>query len=243
MPRKSIKSFTKLSVLIPVYNEQNTVEKLVKLVVAVSLKRFRIEKELIIVDDCSTDNTRKILKKLEKKYKDVKIYFHKKNSGKGAAIKTAIRHATGEIMIVQDADLEYDPNDYLACIEPIIKGKALVVYGSRRLKLNQNQYSGVSYYIGGVFITWFFVLLYWQHITDEPTCYKTFRSDVIRKIRIVGDRFEWEPEVTAKIAKQGIKILEVPISYHPRHVAEGKKIRWKDGVQAVYTLLKYRFMN
>jgi len=136
--------FKKLSVLIPVYNEQNTVEKMIRLVNSVSLKRFRMQMELVVVDDCSTDNTGSILRKLKNKCKNIKLFIHKKNSGKGAAIKTAIKHATGEIMIVQDADLEYDPHDYIACIEPIINGKASVVYGSRRLKMDQNFMSAVS---------------------------------------------------------------------------------------------------
>ncbi len=236
-------SYKKLSVLIPVYNEEKTIAKLVALVQRVDLKKQGLEKELIIVDDCSKDKTCVMLRKLAKKYANVHLFFHKKNKGKGGAVKTAIRHATGDILIIQDADLEYDPNDYVTCVKPIIEGKAVVVYGSRRLRRDNKQHSSFSFFLGGVAITLVFNLLYFQWITDEPTCYKTFRSDIIKSLTIREDRFNWEPEITAKIAKKGIKIHEVPISYYPRSVAEGKKISWKDGVEAIWALIKYRFMD
>lgn len=230
----------KLSVIIPAYNEEKTIEEIVDLVESVKLERG-IQKELIIVDDCSKDNTFEKLKKINKKYDNIRVVKHEINKGKGAAIKSGIKFATGEIIIVQDADMEYDPHDYNDLIRPIIDGKAKVVYGSRRLKKSNKLYSGLMFYIGGMSLTWITNLLYNINITDEATCYKVFKSDIIKKIKINGNRFEWEPEITAKIAKKGIKIYEVPISYYPRTVKEGKKIKWQDWFEAVWALLKYRF--
>jgi glycosyltransferase involved in cell wall biosynthesis len=227
----------------PAYNEESTIEGIVKKIDAVNLEKIGVSKELIIVDDGSKDRTVEIIKNLQKVYNYINFVQHKRNVGKGGAIKTAITNATGNVMIVQDADLEYDPRDYFKCILPILTGKAKVVYGSRRLEKSNRQYSGLSYYIGGIGISVIFNLLFFTRLTDEPTCYKTFRSDVIRKIRIDSNRFEWEPEVTAKIVKKGIRIREVPIRYYPRSKDEGKKIRWKDGIKAVLTMLKYRFVN
>jgi len=233
----------KLSILIPVYNEQATITRLLEKVHNVNLNKIGVSKEIIIVDDGSKDRTVEIIKDLQKKYKNIRFIQHEKNKGKGGAIKTAIKYATGDILIVQDADLEYDPQDYFKCILPIINKKAKVVYGSRRLEKRNKKYSGLSYYIGGVGITWLFNLLFFTRLTDEPTCYKTFRSDVIKKIKINSNGFSWEPEVTAKIVKSGIKIYEVPVRYYPRSVKEGKKINWKDGLNAIWTIIKYRFVN
>jgi glycosyltransferase involved in cell wall biosynthesis len=227
----------------PAYNEEATIEEIIKKIDQVNLKKLGISKELIIVDDGSKDRTVEIIRKLKKKYKYIRFIGHKKNKGKGGAIKTAIKHATGQIMIVQDADLEYDPQDYFKCILPILKGKAKVIYGSRRLEKRNKQHSHFSFYLGGMGITLIFNILFLTRLTDEPTCYKTFRSDIIKKIKIKGNRFDWEPEVTAKIVKRGIRIKEVPIRYYPRTADEGKKIRWMDGVDAVLTMLKYRFVN
>ncbi len=232
-----------LSILMPAYNEEATIEEIVRKIDAVDLRHLSGSKELIIVDDGSKDRTVDIVKRLQKRYKYIKFIKHTRNRGKGGAIKTAIKHATGQIMIVQDADLEYDPRDYVKCITPILKGKAKVVYGSRRLDKRNRQHSHFSFYLGGVGITLIFNMLFFTRLTDEPTCYKTFRSDVIKKIKIDGNRFDWEPEVTAKIVKRGIRIHEVPIRYYPRTEDEGKKIRWKDGVDAVWTMLKYRFIG
>ena len=233
----------KLSILMPAYNEEATIAKIVDKIDKVDLARIGLTRELIIVDDGSKDRTVEIVERLQKKYSYIRFVQHKKNKGKGGAIKTAIKAATGDVMIVQDADLEYDPQDYFKCILPILKGKAKVVYGSRRLEKRNRQYSGFSYYLGGIGITIIFNILFLTHLTDEPTCYKTFRSDVIRKIKINGNKFDWEPEVTAKIVKRGIRIHEVPIRYYPRSNEEGKKIRWKDGLDAVLTMLKYRFVG
>jgi glycosyltransferase involved in cell wall biosynthesis len=233
----------KLSILMPAYNEEATIARIVKKIDTVDLKRRGVDREMIIVDDGSKDRTVEIVRGLQARYPYIRFIQHKKNKGKGGAIKTAIRAATGNIMIVQDADLEYDPQDYFKCIMPIIKGKAKVVYGSRRLGESKRKYSGLSYFIGGLGITFFFNIFFFTRLTDEPTCYKTFRSDVIKNMRIDGDKFDWEPEVTAKIIKRGIRIKEVPIRYYPRSEQEGKKIRWKDGFDAIWTIIKYRFVG
>jgi glycosyltransferase involved in cell wall biosynthesis len=243
MQEKFIIQNPKLSILMPVYNEERTVEKIIKLIDAVDLAKIGVSRELVIVDDGSKDKTRDILKAIVPKYQYIKYIEHVKNKGKGGAIKTAIKNATGNILIVQDADLEYDPQDYFRCILPILRGKAKVVYGSRRLKKTNKRHSTFSFFIGGIGLTWFFNILFFQWITDEPTCYKTFRADVIKRIKINGNRFDWEPEVTAKIAKMGIRIREVPITYYPRTEKEGKKIKWKDGFEGLWTLIKYRFVN
>jgi glycosyltransferase involved in cell wall biosynthesis len=227
----------KLSIIIPVYNEKDNILKILKKVKSVKIKT---EKEIIIVDDFSTDGTRDVLKKIENK--SVKVVFHDFNKGKGGAFKTGLGISTGDIIIVQDADLEYNPDEYPKLIEPILKGKAGVVYGSRIMGKSKG-HSHLSFYLGGLLVTFFTNILFGIRITDEPTCYKVFKSDVIKNIKINGNRFEWEPEVTAKIAKSGIKIHEVPISYNPRKKSEGKKIKWKDGIEAIWTLVRYRFGN
>lgn len=229
--------------MIPVFNEENTIGQIIELVEKVDMQGLGLEKELIIVDDCSEDSTVSIIKSLQKQYDNITLFQHACNKGKGAAIKLAIKHASGDILIVQDADLEYDPNDYVRCIQPILSGKADVVYGSRRLRKENKEHSSLWFLLGGIAVTTFFNVLYFRHLTDEPTCYKIFKADVLRNMEINGNRFDWEPEVTAKLAKGGIKIVEVPISYNPRRIQEGKKISWKDGIQAFWTLLKYRFIS
>ena len=234
----------KLSIIMPVYNEKNTIEEIIRRVSGVE----GIEKELIIVDDFSTDGTREFLKKnmgncsIPQGTEAVKILFHDKNLGKGMAIRTGIRNVTGDMVIIQDADLEYDPNDYLKLIKPIVEDGADVVYGSRILS-HKNKKSYLRYFIGGQLVTWLTNLLYRSSLTDEPTCYKLFRTNVLKSIKLNCTRFEFCPEVTAKVRKKGIKITEVPISYEPRKIKEGKKIRWKDGLQAIWTLLRYRFTD
>lgn len=228
----------KLSILIPVYNENKTTKQLIDLVRKVNIGK--VDKEIVVVDDGSTDNTFEVLRQI----KGIKLIKHKKNQGKGAAIRTAIKHATGDIILIQDADLEYDPNEYKSLIDPIINGRAKVVYGSRRLKKDNKKYSGVSFYMGGIFLTFITNILYPSaHITDEPTCYKVFKADIIKNMNLRCKRFEFCPEVTAKVIKKGIKIMEIPISYYPRSVEEGKKINWRDGIEAIWVLFKYRFVD
>ncbi|MBW2967079.1 glycosyltransferase family 2 protein [Candidatus Woesearchaeota archaeon] len=232
----------KLSILMPAYNEEATLAEIVRRIDAVDLEARGISRELIIVDDGSKDRTVEIAKGLQKKYGYIRFIQHSRNRGKGGAVKTAIRNAKGHVLIVQDADLEYDPRDYFRCILPILKGRAKVVYGSRFMAGRQKIRYRANW-IATKVLNLIVLALYFNWITDEPTCYKTFRSDVIKRMRIEGNRFEWEPEVTAKILKKGIRIHEVPIRYYPRSFEEGKKINWKDGVEAVWTLFKYRFVS
>jgi dolichol-phosphate mannosyltransferase len=231
-----------LSVIIPVYNEEKTIIKLLESIENVNLSDLGMKKEVIVIDDGSTDKTVENIEKEEKKYHYI-LLKHPKNRGKGSGIRTGIAAASGDIILIQDADLEYDPQDYRVLVKPILDGKADVVYGSRRLKKENRQHSGFSFYVGGTFLTWFTNLLYGTKITDEPTCYKVFKRDVIKNMKLECRRFEFCPEVTAKVAKRRIKIYEVPISYFPRHKREGKKINWKDGFQAVWTLLRYRVVD
>ena len=237
----------KLSIIIPVYNEEETVSELIKRVKKANLD---IKKELIVIDDGSKDNTLRILKKI----KGIKLIKHEKNKGKGAAIRTGIKHSTGDIIVIQDADLEYDPEEYNKLIKPILKGETKVVYGSRFLsafqkKRNVDFLRGVKEgqyllgYIAGRFLTTITNVLYRTKITDEATCYKVFDANVLKKIPLKCNRFEFCPEVTAKVAKRNYKIKEIPISYKPRKFEDGKKINWKDGIHAVWTLLKYRFID
>jgi glycosyltransferase involved in cell wall biosynthesis len=230
----------KISVILPVYNEEHTVTKVIDLVQSVKLLNGII-KELIIIDDGSTDFTFEKIMQAKTRFKNISVIKHEQNRGKGAAVKRGIEMATGEIIIIQDADLEYDPQDFNALISPIIKGKAKVVYGSRRLNKDNKKNSNFLFFIGGIFVTWLFNILYFQRISDEPTCYKVFKAEVIKNIEIKGAGFNWEPEVSAKIAKKRIKFFEVPIKYTPRSKKQGKKINWKDGIEAAWTLFKYRF--
>lgn len=224
-----------LSVLIPAYNEINNIQNILK-----KIGEVNIPMEIIVVDDGSTDGTRELLTTL--KSDKIKVVFHEKNQGKGGAIKTAIEHSKGDIIIIQDADLEYDPQDYYKLIPVIESGKEKVVYGSRFLN-KQNKHSYFSFFLGGQVVTWITNILYFQNLTDEPTCYKVFDAKLLKSIKLNCTGFEFCPEVTAKIAKLGYKIPEVAISYYPRSISEGKKINWKDGVEAIWVLFKYRFVN
>lgn len=223
----------KISILIPVYNERNTLLEILKQVEAVD---FGLEKEIILIDDYSTDGTKDI-------YKDLpyKILYHQKNMGKGAALRTGFNAATGDIIIIQDADLEYNPADYKPLVELIKNNEADVVYGSRLADTrNQGKFLLLSY-LANVTLSFMTRILYGTFLTDMETCYKAFRADFIKGITIESNRFDFEPEITAKILKKKARFREIPISYNARQESEGKKITWKDGVQAIFTLLKYRF--
>ena len=224
----------KLSVIIPVYNEEKTLPVILKQVLDVPLN-----KEIIIVDDGSTDNTSKILEQYYHR-KDLKVIRHKSNKGKGMAVRTALGYVTGSIVIIQDGDLEYDPRDYLALIEPVRSGRELVVYGARTWKKLQ---SHTLSYLGCKTLSFLTNMLYRQHLTDEPTCYKVFNARLIKSIPLDCKGFEFDPEITAKVSKRGVKIKEIPIKYYPRSFREGKKIIWIDGIIAIWTLIKYRFIS
>ena len=225
----------KISVLIPVYNEEKTIKLLIRKVQEVKLIDD-IEKEIIIIDDYSSDNTRKILDTID----GCKIILQESNRGKGYAIRTGLKHVTGEYVIIQDADLEYDPNDYNVLLSQVVNKNALAVYGSRRLKKSNKKFSGISFYLGGLLVTWFANLLYGTQLTDEPTCYKLVKTDLLKSFNLECEGFEFCPEVTAKLANNNVAIIEVPIHYYPRDTDEGKKITWKDGYIAFTTLWKYR---
>lgn len=225
----------KLSVIIPTYNEGKTVAQLIEKVIAVP-----INKEIVIVNDGSTDSTKEALRQFENK-EGIKVLHHEVNKGKGMAIRTGRDHITGDIAIIQDADLETDPNDYLHLVQPIIDKKTLVVYGSRIL--DQPRGNNWKYYYGGRFITAVANILYNQNITDEPTCYKVFDTAFFKSIPLECERFEFCPEVTAKVSKRGVKIVELPMHYYPRSTNEGKKLRVWDGLEAFWVLLKYRFKD
>lgn len=225
----------KLSIIIPAYNEIKTLEEILKKINTVKIK---IDKEIIIVDDFSTDGTIELVKKLSEKYKTI---FHDKNKGKGAAIKSALQLVTGDYVIIQDADLEYDPNEYINLIEEIKKGKYQIVYGSRNLKKNVRFKK--TYYYGGKLITFITNILYNSKLTDVNTCYKLFKTDILKSLNIEQERFSFCEEVTAKSLKRGYKIKEIPINYYPRNFDEGKKIRIIDGIKSILTLLKYRIYD
>lgn len=228
----------KISIIIPVYNEKNTILELLNKVE--NAKFANLEKEIILVDDSSTDGTREILTELKNKYK---VLFHDSNKGKGGAIRTAIKVATGDIIVIQDADLEYLPDDYDNLLPLLINNEADVVYGSRFKNKENSKNFILKNKLANLFLTMLTNLLYGTSITDMETCYKAFKREFIQNITIKSNRFDFEPEITAKIMKQKARLKEVAISYNGRGHDEGKKINWKDGVQAILTLIKYRFMD
>jgi len=224
----------KLSVVMPVYNEEETVEAIVAAVQAID-----IPKEIIIVNDASTDGTAVKLDSIAGN-SQVRLITHERNRGKGAALRSGFKHATGEIVIVQDSDLEYDPTEYPRLLEPILVGKADVVYGSRFIGGESHRVLYFWHFLGNRFLTLLSNMFTNLNLTDMETCYKVFRREIIEQITIEEDRFGFEPEVTAKLSKiPGIRIHEVGISYSGRTYEEGKKIGWKDGVRAIWCILKY----
>ncbi len=227
----------KLSVVIPVYNEKATIQTVVSAVQAVTMEKA-MQKEIIVVDDASTDGTREVLAAMEAGSHDVRVLLHEYNQGKGAALRTGFQAATGDLVVVQDADLEYSPAEYPRLIEPILAGSADVVYGSRFLAASL---PGKRWHAwGNRFLTFLSNCFTGFHLTDMETCYKVFRREIIQSITIQENRFGVEPEVTAKLAKKGLRIVEVPIGYRGRSYAEGKKIGWKDLLRAIWCIVKYR---
>jgi glycosyltransferase involved in cell wall biosynthesis len=235
----------KLSVIVPAFNEERTIAEILRRVKAVPLEPLGVDAEIIVVDDGSVDGTAVRAGSVP----GVTVIEAPRNRGKGAAVRLGLERAKGDYVIIQDADLEYDPEDYPRLLRPLLDGTATVVYGSRVLGLDPPGGRGLlrkhrdAYwlaYVGARIVTGLTNLLFSTRLTDEPTCYKCFAADVIRSISIESDGFAWEPEVTAKIARRGIPIVEVPISYDPRSFEDGKKVGWKDGIQAVWTLVKYR---
>ncbi|MBD3307725.1 glycosyltransferase [candidate division KSB3 bacterium] len=222
----------KLSVIIPVYNEESTIRDVLTKVRAVTL-----DKEIIIVDDGSTDRTAEILKDEQQKDDITIVYNSLINIGKGAAVRIGIEQITGELAIIQDADLELDPNEYVKLIQPILAGEADVVYGSRFKEHWQGAFKQI---VANTVLTWLTNLLYRTRLTDMETAYKVFRTEVLKSVKLRCIGFEFEPEITAKISRLGYHIVEIPIAYHPRTTEQGKKIRWWDGVLAIYYLVKYR---
>lgn len=249
------KGHPKLSIVIPVYNERPTIEELLRRVQAVDF-----EKEIIIVDDGSTDGTQEFLRELAQIDKQnsavmslpqtghplrtgkIRVFFQEKNCGKGAALRRGFREAQGEVILVQDADLEYDPQDYFKLLEPIQRGMADVVYGSRFLG-GPHRVLFFWHYVGNRFLTTLSNMLTNLNLSDVWTCYKAFKREVLQQFQLKEDRFGFEPEVTAKVAKGGWRVYEVPISYWGRTYAEGKKITWKDGFKALYCVLRYNIFG
>ena len=226
----------KLSIVIPVYNEAATKTKIVELVRAVDVG---MEKELLLVDDCSRDGTGDVLRGMAAKGTDLKVLFHEVNLGKGAALKTGFSAATGDIVLIQDADLEYDPKEYPRLLQPILDGRADVVFGSRFLGGGAHRVVFYWHYLGNKFLTTLSNMTTNLNLTDMEVCYKVFKREVIQSIPLKENRFGFEVEITAKVARRKLKVYEVPISYYGRDYSEGKKIGWKDGFSALRCIAKY----
>ena len=233
---------TRLSVVIPAYNERHTVENLLRRVAAAPLPAD-VELQMVVVDDGSSDGTRELLRELEAKADPAfRLIEHPQNRGKGAALRTGFEHAAGDIVLVQDADLEYNPRDYPVLLQPILDGEADVVYGSRFLG-GPHRVLFFWHYVGNRLLTTMSNMFTDLNLSDMETCYKVFRIEVLRELKLFSNRFGIEPEITAKVAKAKVRIYEVPISYHGRTYAEGKKIGWRDGVSAIWAILRYNLFR
>ncbi len=234
-------SSMKLSIVIPVYNEAATLDEIVRRVTAVDTG---METELVLVDDCSRDGSADKLRQMQAAHPEWKVRFHEYNRGKGAALRTAFAAATGDVILIQDADLEYDPKDFPRLLEPILDGHADVVYGSRFIGGGPHRVVYFWHSLGNRFLTLVSNMMTDLNLTDMEVCYKVFRREVLESISLFEDRFGFEVEVTSKVARgKRWRIYEVPISYYGRSYAEGKKITWKDGVRALWCILKYRFAS
>jgi len=225
-----------LSIVVPVYNEESTINNIISIILKTPYK-----KEIIVVDDGSGDGTREQLRNIV--HPEVKVILHEKNMGKGAAIQTGLKNMSGDIVIIQDADLEYDPSEYPTLLQPILSGKADVVFGSRFAGHGAHRVLYFWHYAGNRFLTLLSNIFTDLNLTDMETCYKVFTADTLKDIEIKEKRFGFEPEITAKIAKKRLRIYEVPISYYGRTYEEGKKINWKDGVWALWCILKYNLFS
>lgn len=246
--RIEILEYSKLSIVIPVYNEIETIHEILKQVSDVDVG---LEKEIILVDDCSTDGTRDILKKISenedeiinempvKGSQNIRVVFHEQNRGKGAALRTGFESVTGDIMVVQDADLEYEPQDYVSLVKPILDDEADVVYGSRFLKDGRPEGILFSSFIANKILTFISNRLTGFKITDMETCYKMLKTSVLKELKLTSERFGIEPEITAQLAKRNVRLVELPIAYHGRDHSTGKKINWKDGVAAIYHIFRF----
>ncbi len=228
----------KLSIVIPVYNEKDTLGEIFRLVQAAPY-----EKEIIAVDDASTDGSALILSQLANEYDNVKVFYHEANQGKGAALRTGFAQVTGDVVIIQDADLEYRPVDYPALLEPIETGMADVVYGSRLIGARPHRVLFFWHYLGNKAVTTLSNMFTNLNLSDMETGYKVFKAEVVKDLRIRSNRFGVEPEFTAKIAKKRWRVYEVPISYHGRDYAHGKKITWRDGVAAIFHIIRFRLFD
>ncbi|MGQ9689236.1 MAG: glycosyltransferase family 2 protein [Desulfobaccales bacterium] len=228
----------KLSIVMPIYNEEQTLEEIFRRVQATPY-----DKEIIAVDDASQDASRDILNRLAAQYDNLRVFFHEKNQGKGAALRTGFAQVTGDVVIIQDADLEYDPVDYPVLLDPIEKGLADVVYGSRLIGAQPHRVLFFWHYMGNRCVTFLSNMFTNLNLSDMEVGYKVFKAEVIKDIKIRSNRFGVEPELTAKIAKKGWRVYEVPISYHGRDYAQGKKITWRDGIAAIFHILRFRFFD
>jgi dolichol-phosphate mannosyltransferase len=226
----------KLSVIVPVYNEKRTIQQILE-----KVREVPVDKEIIVVDGNSIDGTRDLLKQEENKH-DTKVIYISHRCGRGLALKIGMEHITGDVIIFQDADLELDPSDYPALLKPIEEGKAKVVFGSRFLGKSA-QYMGIFQKLGNHFLTFLVNVLYSSQLTDVETCYQVFRREALEGIQLHGDEFNFTIELTVKLLKKKYQVMEIPITYIPRGREDGKKIRWRDGFESLYTLLKYRIMD